>query len=160
MKRLMIVSTFLLFHFNGDAQSQITTPATPDQVEFLRYVMSSIASPFIDPQVAKMNAADFVILFGLNSQEETVLQTAGQAFATAINNFRSQEDTITTGNKPISEPDRAAISAAATQLNTTVSALANQILASVRPGTANLFRQQGDLNAIATTGKMAGGNLK
>lgn len=129
------------------AQQTAQPPATASEINFIKHMLISIASPIHDPKVNKLNEEDMVRLYGLNSQETAILQSAGQSYATAIKTFQAQR---VPGNQ-------AATAAASATVDQTASALANQILNAVRPQTATIIRVYAAKTAAAiSTGK--GGN--
>lgn len=144
-----------LFLFAGVALAQQATmpaaPATPAEVDFVRYVLMSIASPERDPQVAKMNEDAFVRVFGLNQQEASILHSAGESFAAVLRDFQSQRQAVLAGKASVSQQDISQVNAVTAAFNQAITVLANQVLNSVRPEKAMLLRLQGDLVGEATS---------
>jgi hypothetical protein len=111
----------------------------------MQHMLMSIASPDHDPKISALNEQNLVRLYGFNSQEAASFHSAGQAYAAVIQNYQAQ----------IEASNQATILSASVQVDSAVTALANQLLTAVRPQKAEMIQVYASKVAAATSN---GGN--
>jgi uncharacterized protein (DUF885 family) len=144
MKRTPMIVPFLALSFGCYAQSAQPS-ATPDEVKYFTFVLMQVASLDHSPDGIRSFGVSFVQQFGLNADEATTVHSAGQTLNAFLQTLRRTQQSIMAGKATLSAADADALSALTTQRQELIASLANQILNSVRPATANLLRAQGGI---------------
>ena len=124
-------------------------PATPDEMQFLRFMLMNLGS--IDHDQKAVAAYEDLLIkeFGLTTQESAYIHAQGQLLNAQLKQLRTQSQAVTSGKQNLSASDAAALTGLTNQREQTISTLANQILSTVRPETATRLRNPGHILANA-----------
>jgi hypothetical protein len=130
---------------------QAQPAATPEQLGYLRYVLTTLANPMFDQRFIKAQEEPLIIAsWELNVQEAASFRAAVQSMSVVFQDVQQRRRAIVAGKTTLSPNDQAAIVALNGQLEGTVTTLANQILNSVRPEIAARLRRASEIVANAT----------
>jgi hypothetical protein len=135
------VSLMLLVAASMYGQGQ--PAATRDELEYLRFLLISVASIDHDPKAATTFENLLVRQFGLNSQESGAIHTAGLELKTLLTQSRQTARTIIPGPTGLSVANSAVLTALSSQREQRIEVLANRILNQVRPQIAERLRKPG-----------------
>jgi parvulin-like peptidyl-prolyl isomerase len=155
MKLLFGVFFCVTALLSASGQQLPQPPATCDEIAFFHYLLTSIADPAIDPNMAKQNETNMILQYGLDDQEAAAFHAAGLQFASAMNDFRNKRRVILAGKAIPSPTDEPSLAAASAALDQEITSITNRLLNSLRPGKAVLMRFQGQLVGAATAAARA-----
>jgi uncharacterized protein (DUF885 family) len=147
MKQSLSIALLILGMSYGCYAQATQPPATPDELQYLSFMLMEVASIDHSPDAIHNFGGLLVQQFGLSADEAVVIHTAGQTLNSLLQTLRQSQRSIMAGKTALSAADASALAALAAQRQELISTLANQILNSVRPGTANLLRAQGHVLA-------------
>jgi len=134
--------TCLLTLLAGVGAFAQSTQVTPNQLHYLRHLLLILGSPDASPNSVSMREHSLAIQFALNAQELTAINAAAKQYGALLSKIREAVSA--------SPGDQVAIAALVSTRQQTEETLANQILSSVRPSTANQLRFVGDFVAQMT----------
>ncbi len=154
MKLLSQCSVFL-FVCSGCFGQVTQKPATPDELQYFRFMLMNLASVDHDPAAIKMFEDSLVKQFGLNTQESAVIHAKAQSLNALLKQHRQSAQATLRGKKTLAPSDAAALSALDQQREQVIANLSNEILNAVRPETAGRLRAPGQI--AATTVKKSQG---
>lgn len=118
-------------------------PATADEMQYLRFLLLNIASLDHSPDAIRAFEDGIGKQFGLNKQEAAVIRAAGNELNALLKLLRQASRAIAPGESGLTPADSAALSRLAEQRERMLESLANRILNSVRPATADRLRAPG-----------------
>ena len=124
-------------------------PATPDEVQYLRFMLLNVASLDHGPDAIKAYEDSLVKLHGLNAQESAAIHSAGQSLHGLLAQLRQSTRAIVANKTLLSGADKAALDNLDAQREKAIVDRANQILNSVRGETATRLRAPGHILANA-----------
>jgi hypothetical protein len=129
------------------ARGQSVPPASVDEIKYLRFLLMKAGS--IDHSADSVDRFERGIVkqFGLDNQEAAAIHAAGQEMKGVLNRLRQSAKAVTTGKPVLAPSDFASLSKLAVERDAALDALANRILASVRPATAARLRAPGQILA-------------
>jgi hypothetical protein len=122
-------------------------PATPEEIQYLRFLLLNVASLDHSPEAIKSYEDSLVRHFGLNNNESAAIHTAGQTLKPVLAQHRQSSRTIVAGKSVLSPVDSEALANLDAQREQTIVNLANQILNSVSPAVADRLRVPGHILA-------------
>jgi len=128
--------------FAGAAALAQSAQVTPNQLHYLRHLLLILGSPDASPNSVSMREHSLAIQFALNAQEVTAIDSAAKQYGALLLKIRQAVSA--------SPGDQAAMATLISTRQQTEETLANQILTSVRPSTANQLRFVGDFVAQMT----------
>jgi hypothetical protein len=126
-------------------------PATPDELQYLRFVLLNVASIDHHPNAIKTFEDLLVKQFGLNAQESAAIHAQGQVLRLLLVQHRSQRTSTMAGSTSPTNAQFATLAQLDAEREQKISDLANQLLTSVRPITATRLRNAGHIAASAVT---------
>ncbi len=118
-------------------------PATPDEMQYLRFLLLNVASLDHSPDAVKAFEDSLVKQFGLNAQESQAIHSTGQTLRPVLAQLRQSSRAIVTGKALLAPADLAALADLDVQREQRIGILANQILNSVSAQTAARLRAPG-----------------
>jgi hypothetical protein len=139
----------------GYAQST-QTAVTQDQLQYFRFMLMNLASLDHDQNSTNAFEASLVPTFGLNAQEAAAIHTAASSLHALLKQIRQSSQAVIAGKTSLSAADLSALSNLATQRETLLATLANQIASSVRPQTAARLEMAGTIVANAQRASQRG----
>ena len=122
-------------------------PATGDELKFLRFLLTNVASLDHSPDAVKAYEESLAMQFGLGAQESAAIHSAGQALNTVLAELRQSTQTLVAGKTALAPSDVTALASLNAQREQQIAKLANQILNSVSATTAARLRAPGHLLA-------------
>jgi hypothetical protein len=144
--KAMRLAMVLLVTVAAIAWSQQPMPSlTNGQIAFLRHLLITVGDPHHDPKVRKLNEAAIANIYGLTSDEASVVREAAAQFSHAIKSFEERRNLITANKSQITDADRTNIAMLSQELDMAISTNVNRMISSVRPQTRQLLLLQGDL---------------
>jgi hypothetical protein len=125
-------------------------PATAAELQYFQFVLMNLASLDHGPDAVTAFETSLVPAFGLNSQEAATIHAAGQALKTVLAQIRRTSASVMASGAAALTPEGSnTLATLAAQRQSAIATLANQILNSVRPQTAERMRTAGDIVAAA-----------
>jgi hypothetical protein len=115
-------------------------PATLDELQYLRFMLMSVASIDHHSRSAKTYEDGLIKLFGLNAQESAAIHAAGQEMNALLKQLSQSASAVAPSRVTASPAQAATLSALATQREQRLEILANRILNQVRSETAARLR--------------------
>jgi hypothetical protein len=122
-------------------------PATPDEMQYLRFMMMNLASLDHRPDAIQKFEDGLVKHFGLIQQETAAIRAAANELNALLGQLRQSSRAIVPGRAGLTPADKAAFSQLAAQREQKIESLVNRVLNSVRPETAARLRAPGHLLA-------------
>jgi hypothetical protein len=116
-------------------------------MQYLRFMLLNVASLDHSADAIQAFEDSLVKQFGLNAQESLAIHSAGQTLRPFLAQLRQSASAIVTGRTVLSPADSAALASVNAQREQKIAELANQILNSVRPETADRLRVPGRILA-------------
>jgi hypothetical protein len=132
------------------------TPATANELEYLQFMLTNLASPDHSSGAIKMYEDSLRPQFGLTTEEASLIHASGQSLKPLLVQFRASSQAITNGKAALTDSDSKAIAALVAQRNSQIATLVNGILANVRPETAERMRMPGNVVAAAIKATQGG----
>lgn len=127
------------------------SPATPNDLRYLRFILLDIAGLDHGPGVVQAFEDLLSKQFALSRQESAVIHAHGQALKPLLAEHRQTASAIVAGKSALSQADAAALKELDTEREQKIIDLANQVLATVNPATAARLRAAG--NRVPTAAK-------
>jgi len=147
--RAILIATVLFVSASGSIWGQ-APPATPSQLGYFRYVLTTLANPMYDQQFVAKEADLIIASWALNEGEAAAFRSAVQKMHVVLEDVRKERTVIVSRRSVLTSTDRAEIDALSGRVEDGVTLLANQILNSVRPEIAARLRRAGEIVANAT----------
>jgi hypothetical protein len=122
-------------------------PATPAEIQYLRFVLLNVASLDHSPDAIKSYEDSLVKQFGLDSKDSAAIHAAGQTLRPLLAQLRQAARSIVAGKSVHSPADSTALANLDAQREQKIMELANQILNSVSPAVADRLRVPGHILA-------------
>lgn len=148
MKRLQLCLCLSIMCATCYAQAA-QAPATPDELTYFSYILMTLGSPDHSPEFIKTAEDSLVHQFGVNQQEAAIIRAAAQSFRAVVQELEKSARSIWSDKTTLSPADSAALEALRDRGDKAVATLANQILNTVRPETADRLRVPGRVVASA-----------
>jgi hypothetical protein len=145
-KRLLLCACFVFY-----LSAYAAPPATPEVLDYFRFVLLNLGH-LSDAAEIQHFESHLTIQFGLNQQEVTQIDSAGQQMRTLLMQIQQSLATIAPPGVAPSPSAAAQVANLTAQREAMVATLANQILGSVRPETATRLSKPGYIVANALYG--------
>jgi hypothetical protein len=118
-------------------------PATPDELQYFRFMLMNVGSIDHSPGAIKNYEDGLVRQFGLNNQESALIHAAGQRLNALLRQLRQSSQSITHGNRNLTGEDGKALQALIDKRDELIQTLSSEILNGVRPAAAGRLRSPG-----------------
>jgi hypothetical protein len=125
----------------------VQPPATPAEVQYLRFLLLNVASLDHSPDAIKSYEDSLVRQFGLASKGSAAIHAAGQTLKPLLAQLRNSSRAIVAGRSVLLPVDSEALANLNAQREERIVNLANQILNSVSPAVADRLRVPGHIVA-------------
>jgi hypothetical protein len=142
---------FVLLSLGCYAQTA-QAPATAEELQYFRFMLMNLASPDHGQDAVKMFEDSLVPMFGLTTQEAATIHAAAQPLKPVLLQVKQAAQNPPAGGISPS----ASLTTLTAQREATIVSLANQILNSVRPQTAERLRMPGRIVANALKASTGG----
>jgi hypothetical protein len=115
-------------------------PATPQEVEYLRFILLNVASLDHDPKAISSYEDSLVKLHGFSKQDSAALHAAGQTLHALLLQQRQANQALVGTNKSLPASAIAALQKSDKDRERTIVDVANNVLNSVSPEVASRLR--------------------
>jgi len=136
-------------------------PVTTQEFGYFKFLLTRLAGPNATPDSVSRQERLLVLQFGLNDAELGAIDSARSPVRAILSQAQQATGQITSAKASLSATDLASLATIDSQMDQQLAAVANGILAAVRPGTAAQLRAPGNVAATgfaAAFNSVIGGN--
>lgn len=139
----------------------VVAPVTTQEFGYFKFLLTRLAGPNATPDSVSRQEKLLVLQFGLNDAELGAIDSTRSQVRAILSQAQQAAAQITSAKGSLSAADLASLATIDSQMDQQLAAVANSILAAVRPGTAARLRAPGNVAArgfAAAFNSAIGGN--